>query len=265
MAEHFAAEIHIGGPIPKAVLDELVATIVSEGASLEGYCEARATEEPVRKAFHEARVVDLYDEQASAGRFQALEAFLVEHGIHFDRHSDAFCEYEAENAYYRGDAEPVWFYADQVGNPLVRADDVVDVLDDRSTDDPAKMKALRDLASPPEMAPLAPVRLIADKTPPGEERSACQEASSCSRPAPTVVVSIASGVASVTHKPRGVSLAIVDYDVDGADEDAPSITKDPSGKACRFLVWASAEAVDNGEDRPVVDQAIRAAAPTPTR
>ncbi|MCK4374767.1 MAG: hypothetical protein KAX19_05535 [Candidatus Brocadiae bacterium] len=264
MAEHFAAEIHIGGPIPKPLLDELIATVVAEGASLEGYCEARAAEEPVRKAFHEASVVDLYDEQASAGRFQALEAFLVEHGIHFDRHSDAFCEYEAENAYYRGGDEPVWFYADQVGNPLVRADDVVDVLDDRSTDDPAKMKALRELVSPPEMTPLAPVRLIADKTPPSQE-PACQEASSCSRPAPAVVVSIASGVASVIHKPRGVSLAIVDYDVDGADEDAPSVTKDPDGKACRLLAWASSEAVDDCEERPVVEQAVRAAAPTPTR
>jgi len=264
MAEHFAAEIHIGGPIPKPLLDELIATIVAEGASLEGYCEARATEAPVRKAFHEARVVDLYDEQASAGRFQPLEAFLVEHGIHFDRHSDAFCEYEAENAYYRGGAEPVWFYADQVGNPLVRADDVVDVLDDRSTDDPAKMKALRDLTSPPEMAPLSPVRLIAERTPPGEERPACREASPCSRPAPTVVVAVASGAASVIHKPRGVSLAIVDYDVDGADADTPSLTKDPDGKACRLLVWASSEAVDDGEERPVVEQAIRAAAPTPT-
>jgi len=141
----------------------------------------------------------------------------------------------------------------------------VEVLDDRSTDNPAKIKALRDLASPPEMAPLAPVRLIADKTSPGEERSASQEASSCCRPAPAVVVSIASGVASVIHKPRGVSLTVVDYDVEGADEHAPSITKDPSGKACRFLVWASAEAVDDGEDRPVVDQAIRAAAATPAR
>jgi len=105
MSDHFPAELHIGGPMPRALLEELIGVIVAEGASLEDYSAPCATEEALREAFREGAVVSLYDAEASFGQFDALEAFLVKHHLHFDRYSDAFYEYNAEVVFYRGRGE----------------------------------------------------------------------------------------------------------------------------------------------------------------
>ena len=48
MSDHFPAEIYIGGPIPRALLDELIGVIVAEGVSLEDYGSPCATEVSLR-------------------------------------------------------------------------------------------------------------------------------------------------------------------------------------------------------------------------
>ncbi|HUT59472.1 MAG TPA: hypothetical protein VNA25_16605 [Phycisphaerae bacterium] len=160
MSDHFPAEIYIGGPIPRVLLEELVGVIVADGASLEDYGAPCATEEDLRKAFREGAVVSLYDAEASFGQFDGLEAFLVKHRIPFDRYSDAFYEYNAEAVFYRGRGEPIIMPTDQEGHVMVHAEVIAKVLDDGSLDAPRKLNAVRRLIAPPGTEPLAPIRFV---------------------------------------------------------------------------------------------------------
>ena len=160
MSDHFPAEIHIGGPIPRALLDELIGVIVADGASLEDYGSPCATEESLREAFREGAVVSLYDAEASFGQFDALEAFLVKHRIPFDRYSDAFYEYNAEAVFYRGRGEPIIMPTDQEGRIMVHAEVIAKILDDGSLDAPRKLDAVRRLIAPAGTEPLAPIRFV---------------------------------------------------------------------------------------------------------
>ena len=160
MSDHFPGEIHIGGPIPQAILQELIRASASEGVSLEGYGGPDASNEDLRKAFQEGAIVRLYADQARYGMFADLEKFLVKRRIHFDRSSEAFCEYNAEVVRYRGGKEAVFLPADQSGNVLLCREEIAAVLDDALLDAPAKVEAIRRLVSPPETAPLAPIRFV---------------------------------------------------------------------------------------------------------
>jgi len=160
MADHFPGEIHIGGPIPRAVLQKLIRAAVDEGVSVEGYGGPDADAEALQKAFQEGAVVHLYADQARYGMFALLEQFLVKHRIHFDRSSEAFCEYNAEVVWYRGGQSAVVLPADQNGNVLLDRETVAAVLEDASLDAPAKVEAIRRLVSPPDTAPLAPIRFV---------------------------------------------------------------------------------------------------------
>lgn len=159
MADYFPAEIHIGGPIPRAALDDLIEAILAEGVSLHDYGGPGPTREELDEALREGAAVDLYDDQACYGQFEDLEAFLVNHGIHFDRHGDAHCEFNAENVHYRGSREPLIMLADQSGNSLVRCQEVLEILDGLAGDK-TKLKAIRDLAAPPHATPLKPIQFI---------------------------------------------------------------------------------------------------------
>jgi hypothetical protein len=160
MSDHFPAEIHIGGPFPRALLDELIGVIAAEGTSLEDYGSPCATEESLREAFREGAVVSLYDAEASFGQFDALEAFLVKHHIPFDRYSDAFYEYNAEAVFYRGRGEPIIMPTDQEGQIMVHAEVIAKVLDNGSLDAPRKLNAVRRLIAPAGTEPLAPIRFV---------------------------------------------------------------------------------------------------------
>ena len=142
MAEHFPAKIHIGGPVPRDILDELVDEIVSTEASLDGYADSAVTDESARKALQEGEIIDLYDDQARYGRFTELEGFLVKHGIHFDFHSDAYCEYDAENNYYRGGQKTINLPSNQNGDVLIHRDDIMSILNNNELNDRGKLKAL---------------------------------------------------------------------------------------------------------------------------
>ena len=160
MADYFPGEIHIGGPIPRAILPDLIEAIAAQGLSLDGYGEAEATRESLEDAFQEGKIVDLCDVQACYGRFADLEAFLVDRGVHFDRHSDSRYEYDAENVYYRGAEPPLVAPATQAGELLVRCQAVLGILDDGARDNSSKLEAVRGLVAPPQAKPLEPVRLV---------------------------------------------------------------------------------------------------------
>jgi len=160
MADYFPGEIHIGGPIPRRLLNRLIAAIVAEGVSLDNYGDRPAIQESLVKAFEAGDVVRLYDEEACYGQFEELEGFLARHRIHFNRHSDSRHEFNAENVYYRGGKRPIVLFATEEGCPLLPCDEVTAVLDHAALDDAAKLRALRRKAAPPEMRPITPVQLV---------------------------------------------------------------------------------------------------------
>ena len=160
MADHFPGEIHIGGPIPRTLLNKLLRAIVDEGVSLESYGGPDADAEALRKAFQEGSIVHLYADQARYGMFAVLEQLLVDHQVPFDRFSEAFCEYNAEVVRYRGGKETVALPADQSGHVVLHWEEVLGILDDSSLNDRAKLDAIRRLVVRPETEPLGPIRFI---------------------------------------------------------------------------------------------------------
>jgi hypothetical protein len=160
VSDHYPAEIHIGGPIPQIVLTELIRVIVDEAVSLDGYGGPDVTEEALWKAFRQGAIVALYADQARFGQFDSLEAFLVKHRLHFDRHSEAFCEYNAEVVSYRGDEKAIALPADQSGHVMLRWEEVVCILDDNLLKNRAKLDAIRHLVAQPGTEPLSPIRFI---------------------------------------------------------------------------------------------------------
>ena len=90
MADRYPAEIHIGGPIPRSLINELVRKAIETGASVKGYDGGTATEEDVRSALTGGRILSLFDCQAGYGHFPELEAFLVDNHIHFNHHCEAY-------------------------------------------------------------------------------------------------------------------------------------------------------------------------------
>jgi hypothetical protein len=74
---------------------------------------------------------------------------------------------------------------------------------------------------------------------------------------PRVIVSVSGGVADVVFKPRGVAVTIVDYDVDGAEEEAGRITRDPDGQLCVMGQWPATDLVLGNRHWPQVRQSPR--------
>ena len=159
MSDRYPAEIHIGGPIPRTLLDALVRMVVETGASLNGYDDGCAAEDEIRAALREGSILNLYDCHAGYGHFPELEAFLIRHRIHFNHHCEACYEYDAENTYYRG-GKVLTMTANQAGDGLLPVNEVLKILDDSHLDDPAKIEELRRLARPPETPPLLSIRFI---------------------------------------------------------------------------------------------------------
>jgi hypothetical protein len=75
-----------------------------------------------------------------------------------------------------------------------------------------------------------------------------RKTSACSQ----VIVSVSGGVADVLFKPRGVSLSIFDYDMDGVDAAAGNLSKDADGKACCISEWPAEESVICNKHWPMI-------------
>lgn len=158
MSDRFPGDITIGGDIPRRLLDSLAEIIASEGVSIDWQytLDKAAVRAAIEDAVAHKETVRFTDDEACYGGFEALEDFLVEHGIHFDRHSDARYEYDGENAYYRG-VRVIAMLAGQNSDPLVRCQDILKILG-RSKPDRAKLEAVRRLVAIP--TPLNPIRFV---------------------------------------------------------------------------------------------------------
>jgi len=163
VSDRFPAEITIGGPIKRADLEELAGEIAGQGVSLdygEHDLNANQAQEAIEKAAREGATLKLCDDQACYGLFDELEGFCKERGIHFDRHSDAYCEWTGENVYNRDGEDLFEFTATQDGQDLVEADTIRKILAEPGGGPVDKLRAIEAFASPAGLTPLAPITLI---------------------------------------------------------------------------------------------------------
>ena len=159
MSDRFPAEIHIGGTIPRKILPKLIRKIVETGASLGEYDGPIARQEETTRALSEGQILHLYDYQATNGRFDDLENFLIRHHLHHDIHRDAYQEYDAELFYYRNNSSAV-FFSSQSGQPLLPLSCFLEILDNAKLNDAAKVRQLHDLVHHKGVEPLQPIHLI---------------------------------------------------------------------------------------------------------
>ena len=105
MGDHFPGKITIGGQIDQKTLPLLIEVISKEGVGVDGDYDSYASEEEIREYVHESiktnQTITFSNAEASMGEFETLEKFCVENNLHFERHSDAKYEF---------DAEWVWWY-----------------------------------------------------------------------------------------------------------------------------------------------------------
>ena len=99
MSDRFPGAITIGGSIPRRLLDLLAEMVATESVSIDWQYTLDKT--AIRVAIEEAaargETVRFTDDEAVGGMFEELEGWLTNHGIDFDRHSDARYEWDAEN------------------------------------------------------------------------------------------------------------------------------------------------------------------------
>lgn len=169
MAEYISAAIHIGGPVSRALAADLAAVIIESGAMPEfNLPGSPGTAEWLEAAVNPTSgVLDLCHHEARWGCFEELEAWLVEHGIPFDRHRDAKYEFDGTLTSFRPTLGTVERTATQDGDPTVRLVEVERVrellraaLTERSPEKVRGALTALDEAMGPEIPPLDPFVIV---------------------------------------------------------------------------------------------------------
>ena len=166
MGEFFPGAIQIGGAVPRRLAPDLAQAITEVGALAEAEAAPAifATAEDLHAAVDPVSgVIRLYDHDASYGAFSSLEDWLREHGIAYDRQSDARYEYDGEAVFFRSGPGLRTFHATQDGAPTVCLDRLTpvrtllrDALAERSPEKVRAALAELDEALGPDVPPLAP-------------------------------------------------------------------------------------------------------------
>ena len=76
-------------------------------------------------------------------------------------------------------------------------------------------------------------------------------------PDPHVILTVSAGVVDVVLKPRGVTVAVYDYDIEGTDKDDADISQDPNGRPCSIRQWDPAEEIVANDHWPMACKPIR--------
>jgi hypothetical protein len=74
-----------------------------------------------------------------------------------------------------------------------------------------------------------------------------------------VIVIVRGGVAELLQKPVGVTVVILDYDVEGVNETDPRIFRDADGNLCSVGRWQSHDEVNPKHPRPVTKDDLECA------
>ena len=172
MSDRMAAEIWIGGKIPATLVPDLCAAIRTEGLATQwGDAPFKPTcaEELLAVSCEcpqapKRLLVWLCDDEQPWGEFEALESFLQEHNIPYDRYTDGRYEYDCELVQFRPGLGLQCCVTNKAGQPLVDRAEVAAVLTllERSQHARAVNK-LRKLLSP--TVPALPSFAIETKAP----------------------------------------------------------------------------------------------------
>ena len=179
MADRMAAEIHIGGKIPRSLVPELCRQIVSAGVGLEHGCQNFRPQgaDDLRDACaneDEGQVLILYDDEARCGEFESLERFLREHQIAYTRRSEGRYEYSPQTVEFRPPDQLVEYPCSADFEPMVAATQLSPIQQiltqatahlhagDFAAAQRTVEEALRQLDTclPPTVSPLEPLEII---------------------------------------------------------------------------------------------------------
>lgn len=134
MADYMAAEIWIGGLVPKNTVRRLCVVIGSEETALDwGDAHFQPTKrQDLLDAVRDVAGVPLHwlgYERVRYGQFSELELFLEQHRIPFDRASEGTCEYDPDFVQYRpGMSCPRTFITNRSRQPVVERREVQAIL-----------------------------------------------------------------------------------------------------------------------------------------
>ena len=125
MADHMAAEIHIGGKVRGSVVQALCKTIADSGVSLErgdGHFRPETADDLFAACCEDGdspRLLRLFDDEAPWGEFAELEKFLRDNGIAYCRWSDGKYEYDPEADAFHPDCGQLWWLTNHERQPIV--------------------------------------------------------------------------------------------------------------------------------------------------
>lgn len=109
MADRVSASITIGGSLPASLLPSFAAAIELEGLSAEWGGEPFTLDDMPDDA-----PLSLMAHEVAWGRFEALEAFCIAHGLAFARWSGGYSgQWGAERLVFTGSGEPTSYAADE--------------------------------------------------------------------------------------------------------------------------------------------------------
>jgi hypothetical protein len=171
MADRMAAEIWIGGQLPRGLLGEFPISDLRLDFDLTPF--DATTEEGILNARDEDGLLHFADCEAAWGEFTLLETWLREHKMPFRRHSAGKYEYLPELVESRPDlGKEVQTIATDTGEPLVCSSALMPILEQmtklRRSDRPltAQLRAWKRLSGklaklvPPTLPPLPTFEIV---------------------------------------------------------------------------------------------------------
>jgi hypothetical protein len=176
MADRIAAEIWIGGTLPRSLLGEFpVSDLCLDWDDNRPQSSAEAD---ILAARNEDGLLHFADVEAAWGEFQELEGWLREHDLPFRRQSEGKYEYDACIVDFRPDLkgrqnQDRYTLTTQDGKPVVRIEEIEKIVegmaklvDDRKRLATKRLQAWEQLygkllrAVPPELPPLPPFTIV---------------------------------------------------------------------------------------------------------
>ena len=176
MADRIAAEIWIGGKLPRRLLEEFP---VSDLCLDWDYNRLKSTlEEDILAARDETGLLHFADGEAAWGEFEELEGWLRKHNLPFSRHSEGKYEYSPEIVEFRPDLKgkrnrDVSSLTTPEGHPVVLAAEIEKVANrmaklaaHRKRSAMQRLQAWEKLLAklvrilPPKLPPLPPFQIV---------------------------------------------------------------------------------------------------------
>jgi hypothetical protein len=128
--DRMCCEIYIGGQVTKALLPELIKVINEEGVEDEyGNGELKLENQEQLLKYVENGVLRFVHAEKANGEFGELEGWLQENGIPFNRTTEQYHDYDAEDVtWLPGMDSPLVLYKDAMGNENIPGEVVREAL-----------------------------------------------------------------------------------------------------------------------------------------